>query len=79
MPLVVTTLETALENIYLANVPNADAAQKAQAKTMATAMAAAIDAYIRSATVTVPAGVAVQVVVPPGTGATIAPGIAVIT
>ena len=78
MPLVLETLETALENIYLGNVPNADATQKAQAKTMATQMATAIDTYIKSATITVPAGVLVQVAVPAGTGATTGPGIATI-
>ena len=41
-------------------------------------MATAIDDYIKSATITVPAGIAVQVAVPAGTGVTTAPATATI-
>ena len=79
MPLVVTVLEKQLEDVFLANVPDATADQKTQITAMATAMSAAIDQYIKSATITVTAGIAVQVTVPAGTGATIAPGVGVIS
>jgi hypothetical protein len=47
--------------------------------TLCQDLATAIDAYIKTATVTVPLGVAVQVAVPAGTGATTAPGIGTIS
>lgn len=45
---------------------------------IAAKMATAIDEYIKSAIITVPAGIAVQVAVPAGTGVTTAPATATI-
>jgi hypothetical protein len=47
-----STLVTALENIFNANVPNPTAEQTTQISAMANAWATAIDTYIKSATVT---------------------------
>lgn len=56
-------------------------AREAAAKTFATIATPAIDAYIKSATVTVPPGQVVLSVSPAGpvTGSTTTPGVAVIT
>jgi len=78
MPLIIATLEQSLESAYKKNVPNATADQLAQITQMATDISVAIDAYIRSATVTASGtaetAIPVQVVPATGTGATTAPG-----
>jgi hypothetical protein len=89
MPLVQPTLNLALEQAFdkamfvfaetIANSPQgtnvADKARKAAAKTFATIATPAIDAYIKSATITVPPGQAVATAGSPAaqTGATVAP------
>lgn len=61
MPLVPATLQTAIEDAYKANVPNATADQLAQISAMASAISIGIDTYIKSGLVSVntvcPAGV----------------------
>lgn len=49
------------------------------AEEFASGLADLIDAYVKTGTVTVPLGVAVQVVPATGTGATTAPGIGTIS
>ena len=71
MALVVSTLSAALKAINAA----AAAGNGLTADQWADQTADAIDAYIKTATVTTPLGVAVQVVPATGTGATTAPGI----
>lgn len=79
MALVVSVLQTSLENAFKANVPDATQEQSSQITAMANAMAVAIDAYIKSGVVTIPLGVPVQTVPATGAGATTAPAIGAIT
>jgi hypothetical protein len=89
MPLIQPTLNFALEQAFdkamfvfaetIANNPQgtnvADKARKAAAKTFATVATPAIDAYIKSATITIPPGQAVATSGTPAAqaGATVAP------
>jgi hypothetical protein len=81
MALVPTVLKTAIKNALLANCPNPNTEQSSQINTLATSLATAIDAYIKSATVTVPSGVLVATTgtAVAQTGATTAPGIGTIS
>ncbi len=78
MALVDSTLQSAIKTIFdTVKTYNGKTgqAQEDAINYIAQQLAAAIDAQIKTAVVTVPAGVAVQVNTGTGTGATTAPGI----
>lgn len=74
MALVKATLKEGIKALLTATVEN-----EGSIDDVASGLSDLIDTYIKSGTVTVPLGVAVQVVPATGTGATTAPGIGAIS
>ena len=81
MPLVKATLVNDLKAVYNANITDPTDEQTQQINDMANAIATAVDNYIKSATITVAAGIPVTTAGSPSaqTGATTAPAIATIS
>ncbi len=78
MPLNKLDLQNSIESLLEDMVSRTEDPEKAR-KDFATELSTIIDSYIRSATITVPAGITVQTVPSTGTGATIAPITALIS
>lgn len=79
MALVNSTLSDALNTLDSQAEEAAKTANPMSHSDYNTAFAAAIAAFIKTATVTTPAGVAVQVTPATGTGATKTPGVGVVS
>jgi hypothetical protein len=86
MPLATQVLEQTLKTKIKAALDeaidensNSDQVKQRFADNLAKAIADGVDAWIKTATVTTPPGVSVQVAFPAGTGATVAPGVGTIS